>query len=70
MFDRGLRWLLLTLIPMLVLTLAPARVFADVAGAADYASFQRFPGATIVDGLQPATGAYAACRRHGRAKSG
>lgn len=58
MFDRGLRWLLLTLIPMLVLTLAPARVFADVAGAADYASFQRFPGATIVDYRQEPSTVY------------
>jgi len=54
MFDRCLPLLALTLVLVLVTT--PVRLHADVAGASDYASFQRFPGATIVDyRQQPST---------------
>lgn len=52
MFDCCLRLLALTL----ALSLASTRLHADVAGSSDYASFQRFPGSTIVDyRQQPST---------------
>lgn len=54
MFDRCLRLLALTL----VLVTAPIRLHADVAGSSDYASFQRFPGATIVDYRQEPSTVY------------
>lgn len=54
MFDCCLRWLALTL----ALTLASTRLYADVAGSSDYASFQRFPGATIVDYRQEPSTVY------------
>lgn len=54
MFDCCVRWILLTA----VLVIAPVRVSADVAGSSDYASFERFPGATIVDYRQEPSTVY------------
>lgn len=52
MFDCCVRWLVLAAF----LVVAPVRLSADVAGSSDYASFERFPGSTIVDYRQePAT---------------
>jgi outer membrane protein OmpA-like peptidoglycan-associated protein len=45
------------LLPLLLIV-APASVFADAAGSADYAGFERFPGATIVDYRQEAATTY------------
>ncbi|MEX2335472.1 MAG: DUF4892 domain-containing protein [Pseudohongiella sp.] len=43
---------------LLVLGSAPASLAADVAGSSDYAGFERFPGATIVDYRQQASTVY------------
>ena len=58
MFDRRLRCLALVLFTTLMSGLASTRLHADVAGSSDYASFQRFPGATIVDYRQEPSTVY------------
>ena len=58
MFDRRLRCLALVLFTTLMSGLASPRLHADVAGSSDYASFQRFPGATIVDYRQEPSTVY------------
>lgn len=54
MFKCYWRWWALSV----VLATASVGVFADVAGSSDYASFQRFPGATIVDYRQEPSTVY------------
>lgn len=54
MFDCCLRWLLL----VAVLVPVSTRLHADVAGSSDYANFERFPGATIVDYRQQSATVY------------
>jgi outer membrane protein OmpA-like peptidoglycan-associated protein len=55
MFDRRRPALLILL---LFTALGSPRLVADVAGSSDYASFQRFPGATIVDYRQQTSAVY------------